>query len=127
MNCSESPSMYCHRSLGSKGRVLLAFSQPATVPHAGNGFAFFFLHPETPAVAARTKAPTKNRFKCFIAIYLLLTSVQQNLAAGRAALTYAGDIDGRPLLQRTRIFAGAATNASTGIDPRLFNGLGVSG
>jgi hypothetical protein len=43
--------MYCHRSFAAKVRVSLVFSQPATLPEAGNASTFAFLHP---ALAART-------------------------------------------------------------------------
>src|ERR1700739_1231315 len=102
MNCSESPSMYCQRSFGSKVRVALDFSQPASALDAGNGFAAFVLHPETKTVPSKgtIKAPTNNEFECFISVQPLLTSVQQDLAAGRAALANAGNVDRRTLLQR---------------------------
>src|ERR1700739_510474 len=128
MNCSESPSMYCHRSFGSKVRVSLDFSQPAIALDAGNGFAFFVLHPATKTVPNErtTKAPTENEFKCFISIQPLLTSVQQNLTARRAALANAGDVHRRVLLQRTCILTRATPDAPARIDARLLYGFRIS-
>src|SRR4051794_19912536 len=119
MYCSESPSMYCHRSLGSNVRVSLAFSQPATAPDAGNGLAPFFLHPlsEPLATVARTTTMTNKMLGFLIRSS---TPSQQDLAARRAALSDAGDVDCGLVLKRTGILACPAANASARIHTRLF-------
>src|SRR5271157_2099270 len=102
MYCSESPSMYCHKSLAANTRVSLDFSHPATAPDAGNGFATLFLQPDAAAIATTATAATANSnfFEPIISKQPLLFPVQQNLTARRAALADAGDVNGGPLLQR---------------------------
>ena len=55
-----------------------------------------------------------------------LFSVEQNLAARRAAFANAGDVDGRVLLQRAGVLARAAAHAAAGIDARLLQRLRVA-
>src|SRR3569833_59833 len=96
MYCSESPSMYCQRSLGSKLRVSLDFSQPATAPDAGNGVALFFLQPETAPIKSKAMdAAPNSRMNLFMEVVLALslTSLQQNLINRGAAFTDAGHVN----------------------------------
>src|SRR5215469_12939366 len=98
MYCSESPSMYCQRSLGAKVRVSLVFSHPATVPEEGNGFAVVFLQPEVKSMAATVviRIPKCKTLGLFI---VPLCSFEQDLAAWRTALADAGNVNSRLLLQ----------------------------
>ena len=111
-------------------RLARILSQPLTAPDAGKGITLRsfatgeWTQRQSPQV--RRQRHSERQSESLHEYISFSISVQQNLAAGRAAFADAGDVNRRALLQRAGILACAAAHAAAGIDARLLERLRVA-
>src|ERR1035438_4989524 len=102
-------------------------------PEAGNGLTWAFLQPAMAAAARMATAAAASIqlvghfFGQTITERSPLLPVEQNLAAGGAAFSDAGDVDGGVLLEGAGVLAGAAADTAAGINAWLLERLDGAG